>query len=134
MRDNQKVYIKGDPNRGAEVIKALTDLGAINLNNLDGKYEKAYYYISPLGFIIEVTNYEENMMSILKEFYKEIKLPRWKPKYKEHYYRINWKGAVVETTWYDTQDERICYEFGNCFRTPEEARDASHKIEEMLNK
>lgn len=34
MEERQKVYIKGDPNRGEEVIKALTDLGAINLNNL----------------------------------------------------------------------------------------------------
>lgn len=78
MDDKQKVYIKGNPSRGAEVIKALTDLGAINLNSLDGKHEKAYYYISPLGFIFDVATYQENMVAILKEFYREIKLPEIK--------------------------------------------------------
>lgn len=134
MRDSQKVYIKGDSSRGDEVIKTLIGLGGINLNNLDGKGEDTYYYISPSGIIIGVASYEKNMMSILKEFYKEIQLPRWKPKYKERYYRINWKGVVIETTWYDTQDERICYEFGNCFKTYEEAKEARRKIKELLNK
>lgn len=124
MRDSQKVYIKGDSSRGDEVIKTLIGLGGINLNNLDGKGEDTYYYISPLGIIIGVAFYEKNMMSILKEFYKEIKLPRWKPKYKERYYRINWRGAVVVDIWYDTQDEEICYEFGNCFETYDKAKAA----------
>ena len=47
MRDSQKVYIKGDSSRGDEVIKTLIGLGGINLNNLDGKGEDTYYYISP---------------------------------------------------------------------------------------
>lgn len=70
---------------------------------------------------------------LVKEFYKEIKLPKWKPKYKERYYRINWKGAVVETTWYNTQDEEICYEFGNCFETYDKAKEAINKIKNILN-
>lgn len=134
MKDCQKVYIKGNPSRGTEVIKALTDLGAINLNNLDGKRENAYYYISPLGIIIVVASYEKNMISILKEFYTEISLERWKPEYEgQYYYFIDIKGGILQKMWFDTQVDNLCYKFGNCFRTKEEAEAAKYKIKEMLN-
>ena len=135
MRDSQKVYIKGDPNRGAEVIKALTDLGGVNSWSYAGTDEKSLYYINPRGNIEYIYDYEFLPECLLvKEFYKEIKLPRWKPKYKERYYCINWRGAVVDDIWHDTQDEEICYEFGNCFKTYDEAKAASYKVQEILNK
>lgn len=94
MKDSQKVYIRGDEKRSREVIKTLEDLGGINYNNLNGGYEDLYYYISPLGRIEDVANYEHVLLSFIKEFYKEIKLPekdnlRWKPKDGEKYYYIN---------------------------------------------
>ena len=134
MKNYQKVYIKGNPNRGAEVIKALTDLGAINLNNLDGKRENAYYYISPLGIIIVVASYEKNMISILKEFYTEISLERWKPEYEGQYYFIDIKGGILQKMWFDTQVDNLCYKFGNCFRTQKEAEIARDEFKEILNK
>ena len=134
MKDCQKVYIKGNPSRGTEVIKALTDLGAINLNNLDGKRENAYYYISPLGIIIVVASYEKNMISILKEFYTEISLERWKPEYEGQYYFIDIKGGILQKIWFDTQVDNLCYKFGNCFRTQKEAEIARDEFKEILNK
>lgn len=135
MKDYQKVYIKGNPSRGTEVIKALTDLGAINLNNLDGKRENAYYYISPLGIIIVVASYEKNMISILKEFYTEISLERWKPEYEgQYYYFIDIKGGILQKMWFDTLVDNQCYKFGNCFRTKEEAEAARDEFKEILNK
>ena len=134
MRDSQKVYIKGDSSRGDEVIKTLIGLGGINLNNLDGKGEDTYYYISPLGIIIGVASYEKNMMSILKEFYKEIKLPKWKPKNNEYYYRITWIGKVSEDIWYGSRNDESGYKFGNCFKTIKEAESVRDKIKEILNK
>lgn len=133
MEEKQKVYIKGNAERGDEVIKTLEDLGGSNTNHYYGNDYTAYYYINPDGVIGYACDKGSITYPFLLEFYKEIKLPRWKPKYKERYYRINWRGAVIDDTWYDTQDEESCYEFGNCFRTPEEAREASCKIEEMLN-
>ena len=134
MKDNQKVYIRGNIKRGMEVIKLLEDLGGSNTSSLHGTRDEAYYFIKPNGVIDNTSIIGGALRPFIKEFYKEVKLPRWKPKYKEHYYCINWEGAVVETTWYDTQDEEICYEFGNCFKTYEEAKEASRKIKEMLNK
>lgn len=133
MKENQRVYIRGNSERGGEVIKTLKDLGGSNLNFYFGDDNTGYYYINPNGVIIHASTEESTAYPFLREFYKEIKLSRWKPKYKERYYRISWEGRVVDDTWTDTQDEEICYEFGNCFRTPEEAREASRKIEEMLN-
>lgn len=134
MEEKQKVYIKGNTERGDEVIKTLEDLGGSNLNSYFGDDNTGYYYINPNGVIVYASTEESTEYPFLREFYKEIKLsPKWKPEYKERYYRINWRGAVVDDIWHGTQDEESCYEFGNCFRTPEEAREASGKIEEMLN-
>ena len=108
MKDERRVYIKGNYERGSEVIKTLEDLGGKNLHSFLGTDTTVYYFIDPKGVIDTTSNTFGNVIfPYIKEFYKEIKLPKWKPKYKERYYRINWKGAVVGTTWYDTQDEEI---------------------------
>lgn len=79
MKDCHKVYIKGNPNRGAEVIKALTDLGGINSESYAGDYEKALYYINPKGKIEYIYDYEFSPECLLvKEFYREITLPKEK--------------------------------------------------------
>ena len=132
MKEEQRVYIKGSASRGDEVIKILKDLGGKNTHSYAGDGFDSYYFIDPCGVIL-VSDFNSEVFSFVKEFYKEINLPKWKPKYEETYYRINWRGAVVETTWYDTQDEESCYEFGNCFRTKEEAEATRDKIKELLN-
>ena len=134
MKDSQKVYIRGDANRSREVIKTLEDLGGINYNNLNGSYADLYYYISPLGRIENVANCEHVLLSFIKEFYKEIKLPRWKPKYNEHYYYVSWLGRVMRDKWYGTYDDESGYKFGNCFKTIKEAESVRDKIKEILNK
>ena len=132
MKQNQRVYIKGNCKRGAEVIKTLEDLGGYNSDCLDGHNNNNYYFIAP-DETISNTGASSLVFSFVKAFYKEISLPRWKPKYKEHYYHINWRGAVVDDKWDGVQDEESSYEFGNCFRTFEEAKAARDKIKEVLN-
>lgn len=126
MKDSQKVYIRGIKNRGDEVIETLKKLGGINRKSLGGDDKYAYYYINPKGVIDYVYEHEYSPDYLLvKEFYKKIELSeikKQKPKYKESYYRISWEGRVVDDTWTDTQDEKICYEFGNCFKTYDEAK------------
>lgn len=134
MKDKQKVYLKGDSERGDEVIKYLEDLGGSNTLSLHGNRNEMYYFINPEGIIDATYIVGGAICPFIKEFYKEVKLPRWKPKYKERYYRISWEGRVVDDTWTDTQDEKICYEFGNCFKTYDEAKAASYKVQEILNK
>ena len=132
MEDRQKIYIRGNSERGGEVIKTLENLGGNNPCRYHGIDYTAYYYINPDGEIAYAYN-NGDIYPFLREFYKEIKLPRWKPKYKESYYRIDWKGSIVDDIWHDTEDERICYEFGNCFQTYDKAKAASYKIQEILN-
>lgn len=134
MKDEQRVYIKGNAERGNEIIKLLEDLGGKNTFSCNGKNEDAYYFINPKGEIDSETPFSEGVFPYVKEFYKEIKLPRWKPKYRERYYRMNWRGEVVDDIWHDTQGERLCYEFGNCFETYDKAKEASYKVQEILNK
>lgn len=50
MEDEQKVYIKGDPNRCDEIIKILKDLGGHNCYNCKGDAEKYLLYKSVGGY------------------------------------------------------------------------------------
>lgn len=133
MKDNQKVYIRGNVKRGAEVIKILTDLGGRNSHSMDGKSTNAYYFINPNGIIVNTYSSGSEIFSYVKEFYKEIKLPKWKPKNNETYYRITWIGEVAEDIWYGSLNDESCYKFGNCFITKKEAEAARDKIKEILN-
>ena len=77
MKDCQRVYIKGNLDRGDEVIKSLTDLGANNPINYCGRDSTGYYYINPNGEI----GYAFSEIHLLHDFYTEIKLPeikKWK--------------------------------------------------------
>lgn len=100
MEDRQKVYIKGDLERGNEVIKILTDLGGRNIHCYASDSYDCYYYINPDGVIAYESTKKSVAYPFIRDFYKEISLPKWKPKYKEHYYRIDWVGKVVDDTWY----------------------------------
>ena len=77
MGDKWKVFIKGDSDRGDEVIKSLTDLGANNPINYCGRDSNGYYYINSNGEI----GYAFSDRCLLHNSYTEIKLPerkKWK--------------------------------------------------------
>ena len=133
MEKVQKVYIKGNLERGSEIIKMLIDFGGRNSHSLNGKNTNAYYFINPNGIIVNNYLSGSEVFSYVKEFYKEIKLPKWKPKNNECYYRITWIGEVVEDIWFGLRNDESGYKFGNCFRTKEEAEAARDKIKEVLN-
>ena len=100
MKDEQRVYIKGNPKRGAEIIKTLTDLGGINRKSLGGDDKYAYYYINPKGVIDYVYEHEYSPDYLLvKEFYKEITLPE----------RKNWKDGDLLVRSYEGKKEYIVY-------------------------
>lgn len=133
MKEEQKIYIQGNQKRGDEIIKILIDLGGRNSHSMDGKNTNAYYFINPNGIIANSYSCGDNVFSFVREFYKEVKLPKWKPKNNETYYRITWIGGVAEDIWYGSRNDESGYKFGNCFRTKEEAEVARDKIKEMLN-
>lgn len=132
MEDKQKVYIKGSAERGNEVIKFLENLGGYNCYSLDGHKSNNYYFIAPDGTIQSTTYPASSIFSFVKEFYKEIDLPRWKPEYAKRFFYINPTGIVGVNVWYGTNVNESYYEFGNCFKTFEEAKEARDKIEELL--
>lgn len=136
MKDSQKVYIRGVKNRGAEVIKLLEDLGGINSYHCSGNYNTFYYYIGPDGNINCEDIGGNEVYLFLKEFYTEISLEKknWKPEYNGCFYLINSTGEVIERIWVNSQFDKLCLEFGNCFRTKEEAEIARDNFKEILNK
>ena len=133
MNIKQRVYIKGDRDRGDEIIKFLEDLGGSNDFSFTGKNEDSIYFINPNGIIVNNYYIGSEAFSYVKEFYKEIELPRWKPKHGDYYYFINYKGMAMRNTWFNSVNECAMYEFGNCFKTENEAIEARDKIKEILN-
>lgn len=133
MEDKQKVYIKGNIERGDEVIKYLEDLGGCNSHHMNGKNANAYYFINPNGIITNNYFSGSEVFSYVKEFYKEIDFPKWKPKCMDNYFYINTMGEVMADTW-DEDTDKFRYKFGNCFKTFEDAKSARSKIKEILNK
>ena len=134
MKDSQKIYIKGNQERGDEVIKLLEKLGGYNSYSLDGHNSNNYYFIAPDETINNINiNVSSLVLSFVKTFYKEIELQEWKPEYREIYYFIDSDGIIVEAVWYDKRFDKSRYEFGNCFRTLKEAEIARDKFKELLN-
>ena len=133
MKDEQKVYIKGDSKRGAEIIKLLKNLGGRNCYNCKGDAEKNIYYINPLGDISCVMECQYSEWLLVKEFYKEIKLPKWKPKNDETYYYFTDMESVMVGKWKNNPTDSWRYDFGNCFKSYEEAKEAINKIKNVLN-
>jgi hypothetical protein len=133
MKDEQKVYIKGDSKRGAEIIKLLKNLGGRNCYNCKGDAEKNIYYINPLGDISCVMECQYSEWLLVKEFYEEIKLPRWKPDYCDNYFYVCDTGRIRQESWQNTKIDNYRYSFGNCFMSYEEAKEAINKIKNVLN-
>ncbi len=79
--ENMRVWIRGNKERGKEVIKALTDRGGENQNNYLGNDINTIYSIDKYNQI-NWLDIHSNTASLIANFYKEIKLP-WRPKDKE---------------------------------------------------
>lgn len=135
MEDKQKVYIKGNIERGDEIIKYLEDLGGRNSHHINGKNVNAYYFINPNGIIANNYCSGSEVFPYVKEFYKEVKLLRWKPKNEEFYYFIDDRGTIITSMWnkYGERKHNLRYELGNVFKTRKEAELARDKIKEILN-
>ena len=82
--EKMRVWIRGNKERGSEVIKALTDLGGENNYKETGKSDDCIYYIDfYMNSNIITSDYIESQPSrFVANLYNEIKLP-WKPKDKE---------------------------------------------------
>lgn len=220
MKEEWKVYIKGVPNRGNEVVKALTDLGAkepfytgsytnenfIFFINHKGEIEYEYLDIEHGQIIMD--NYREITLSEkwndgdllichmlsgnryavysddselmkcntiityvdvdnhtyginglfdkddfklasnkeYKEFYellhkhgkdwsnekKQVVDWKWIPEMTNKFYFINIDGKV-KVCIHDKETDNVMFNFGNCFKTIEEAEAARDKIKKVLN-
>lgn len=69
-----KKYIKGNKERGAEVIKALEELGGKNKANFNGKDCNFLYYIRE-DSVIHVLHKSFFAGKMMQECFEEIKLP-----------------------------------------------------------
>ena len=69
-----KKYIRGNKERGAEVIKALEELGGVNCDNHIGIRTDCFYYINKDG-IIDLVQYFTALGKVIQECFEEIKLP-----------------------------------------------------------
>lgn len=57
---------------------------------------------------------------------------RWKPEIKDDYHFISYDGRVVDDCWENTTVDQFKLEFGNIFKTREEAEEARDKVRSLL--
>jgi hypothetical protein len=55
---------------------------------------------------------------------------RWKPS--SVYYHIDHRGSIHAARWSDCEVDHQRWQFGNCFRTAQEAQQAREKVKEVL--
>lgn len=79
MKDNQKIYIIGDKNRGNEVKDILTGLGAHALTDISCNNDRFIYFINHDNEI-SVALVGSEVARIIMDNYKKIELPsqQWK--------------------------------------------------------
>ena len=78
MKECQKVWIKGDNNRGKEVIESLETFGGINKVLLNGDMPCWIYFIAH-DSSIKSTSENSELAMFIKEYYQELTLPEsWK--------------------------------------------------------
>lgn len=78
MKDNQKVWMKGDEKRGSEVIESLEAFGGINKGLYHGDIPSSIYFIAHDSSICCIDENLELAMFV-KEYYQELTLPEpWK--------------------------------------------------------
>lgn len=137
MKEEWKVYIKGVPNRGNEVIKALTDLGAKNPFYYNGNNPSSLYYIGHDGNIHEEIEEltDSEYIQIIMDNYRELKLPeseKYKPKYGDMYWIIDTDGYVKAYIWNEDSIDNRLFNLGNYFRTRKEAETMAEKFKKLL--
>jgi len=75
MKQEQKIWIEGNCERGNEVIAKLESLGGENIREYTGAGEDLIYYIRPRGYIDWVGEGSE-MCELVQDNYVEYKLPK----------------------------------------------------------
>ena len=69
----------------------------------------------------------------VKDLKNKVKTP-WRPQEDEKYYFVTSRGSVVYTYNYNTRVDKESFDFGNCFKTEEEAEKKVVEIIRVLKK
>lgn len=78
MKDSQRIYIRGNKNRGDEIKDILTGLGAHPVTDISYNDDRFIYFINHENEI-GIALIDSEVARIIMDNYKEIKLPeQWK--------------------------------------------------------
>ncbi len=56
----------------------------------------------------------------------------WKPKFGDEYFLITFDGKIKTTKWFYPPTDEMIFNFGNCFKTYEEAEEARERVRAAL--
>jgi len=71
---------------------------------------------------------------VLSLFNQPAEPERWKPELNDPYFLITLDGSTMQLKWRENQFDKLFWEFGNCFKTCQEAEQARDAIQEVLAK
>lgn len=125
---NQPYRIKCDLFNGLFIIENSNNELSIDYKDKNGEWET---YI--------LTEYEDDrILNILFYHSNDISSLFWKPYIEQKYYYVNNtlnnKYYVETSIWKDSMKDRALFLMGNCFKTPEDARNNIYKIIDIYEK
>src|SRR5439155_19919379 len=71
---------------------------------------------------------------VLSLFNQPAEPERWIPELNDPYFIITLDGNTMQLKWRESQFDQLFWEFGNCFKTRQEAEQARDAIQEVLAK
>ncbi len=77
--------------------------------------------------VYDIYNFKAYLLQNLIKGCYGIKRKPWKPMYNDKYYSIGIDGTVEDGTWLNDFLDYSLYKLGNCYRTPEEAKNNRDK-------
>lgn len=117
--------IRGSEERAEEVKQWLIEHGAKDFNECKCSDANNLYYVYPNGKVTSIFGSEAFLFDVEE-------LPHWKAEMNGVYWFIDDCGEVVHDYNNNHVDDQLRYEFGNCFRTREEAEKYRDKIIKLL--
>lgn len=69
----------------------------------------------------------------VKELENKVKTP-WRPQEDEKYYFVTSRGSVAYTYNYNSSVDKESFDFGNCFKTEDEAEKKATKVRELFRR
>jgi hypothetical protein len=77
------------------------------------------------------TDFPPSVVERTPEWFEPV-VEQWQPTHEELFWYVDSDGDLVQKNWFDSNTDRRKLDFGNCFRSREQAREARDRIKALV--